>query len=119
MRRPSWQELQAISMLAEQRSFRRAAELLGLKRSSLSHLVKGLEQNLGVQLFQRTTRSVALTEAGQQLLTRLAPLLNQMDDVLHDVSAHRQQPFGTLRISASDAAIDLLLTHVIPAFRTQ
>lgn len=119
MRRPSWHELQAIRTLAEQRSFRRAAELLGLKRSSLSHLVKGLEHNLGVQLFQRTTRSVSLTEAGQQLLTRLTPLLNEMDEVLYDVSAQRQQHYGTLRISASDAAIGLLLTQVIPAFSAQ
>ncbi|ORM66987.1 LysR substrate-binding domain-containing protein [Pantoea rwandensis] len=116
MRRPSWHELQAIKTLGEQRSFRRAAEMLGLKRSSLSHLVKTLEQNLGVQLFQRTTRSVSLTDAGKQLLDRLAPLLNEMDEVLHDVSARRQQHAGTLRISASDAAISILLEKVVPDF---
>lgn len=116
MRRPSWHELQAIKTLGEQRSFRRAAEMLGLKRSSLSHLVKTLEHNLGVQLFQRTTRSVSLTDAGQQLLDRLAPLLNEMDEVLHDVSARRQQHVGTLRISASDAAIGILLEKVVPGF---
>ncbi|WP_210081403.1 LysR family transcriptional regulator [Pantoea endophytica] len=116
MRRPSWHELQAIKTLGEQRSFRRAAEMLGLKRSSLSHLVKTLEYNLGVQLFQRTTRSVSLTDAGQQLLDRLSPLLNQMDDVLHDISASRHQHYGTLRISASDAAIALLLEHVVADF---
>ncbi|WP_277978085.1 LysR family transcriptional regulator [Pantoea endophytica] len=116
MRRPSWHELQAIKTLGEQRSFRRAAEMLGLKRSSLSHLVKTLEHNLGVQLFQRTTRSVSLTDAGQQLLDRLSPLLNQMDDVLHDISASRHQHYGTLRISASDASISLLLEHVVADF---
>lgn len=116
MRRPSWHELQAIKTLGEQRSFRRAAEMLGLKRSSLSHLVKTLEHNLGVQLFQRTTRSVSLTDAGQQLLDRLSPLLNQMDDVLHDISASRHQHYGTLRISASDASIALLLEHVVADF---
>lgn len=116
MRRPSWHELQAIKTLGEQRSFRRAAEMLGLKRSSLSHLVKTLEHNLGVQLFQRTTRSVSLTDAGQQLLDRLSPLLNQMDDVLHSISASRHQHYGTLRISASDASIGLLLEHVVADF---
>lgn len=116
MKRPSWHELQAIKTLGEQRSFRRAAELLGLKRSSLSHLVKTLEHNLGVQLFQRTTRSVSLTDAGEQLLQRLAPLLNQMDEVLHDVSLSRQQQYGTLRISASDVVIGLLLDQVVPEF---
>ncbi len=116
MKRPSWHELHAIKTLSEQKNFRRAAEMLGLKRSSLSHLVKALEHNLGVQLFQRTTRSVSLTDAGQQLLDRLAPLLNEMDEVLHAVSASRQRHFGTLRISASDAAIALLLENVVPDF---
>ncbi|WP_343551664.1 LysR family transcriptional regulator [Pantoea sp.] len=116
MKRPSWHELQAIKTLGEQRSFRRAAELLGLKRSSLSHLVKTLEHNLGVQLFQRTTRSVSLTEAGQQLLDRLSPLLNQMDDVLQDISASRHQHYGTLRISASDVVIGVLLDKVVAEF---
>ena len=119
MKRPSWHELQAIKTLGEQKNFRRAAEMLGLQRSSLSHLVKSLEHNLGVQLFQRTTRSVSLTDAGQQLLDRLAPLLNEMDDVLHGISASRQQHFGTLRISASDAAIALLLEKVVPNFCTR
>lgn len=119
MKRPSWNELMAIKTIAEQRSFRRAAEILGLKRSSLSHTVKGVEALLGARLFHRTTRSVSLTETGEQLLARLIPLLAEMDDVLNDVTASSQQPFGNLRISASDAAIRLLLAHVLPAFVRQ
>jgi len=119
MKRPSWNELLAVKIIAEQRSFTRAADVLGLKRSSLSHTIKGLEAILGVQLFLRTTRSVALTEAGEMLIARLAPLLAEMDELLNDVTASGQQPYGTLRISASDAAISLLLQTVLPTFIRQ
>lgn len=119
MKRPSWNELQAVKTVADQRSFRRAAEVLGLKRSTLSHTIKGLEAALGVRLFHRTTRSVALTEAGEMLIARLAPLLAEMDELLNDVTASGQQPYGTLRISASDAAIRLLLETVLPTFIQQ
>lgn len=119
MKRPSWNELQAVNIIAGQRSFSRAAEVLGLKRSTLSHMIKGLEATLGVQLFHRTTRSVALTEAGEMLIARLTPLLADMDELLNDVTASAQQPYGTLRISASDAAISLLLETVLPAFIQQ
>ncbi|WP_313448058.1 LysR family transcriptional regulator [Pseudescherichia sp.] len=119
MKRPSWNELQAVKTIAEQRSFRRAAEVLGLKRSSLSHTIKGLEATLGVRLFHRTTRSVALTEAGEMLIARLTPLLAKMDELLNDVTASGHQPYGTLRISASDAAIRLLLEKVLPTFIQQ
>ncbi|TKI08866.1 LysR family transcriptional regulator [Martelella alba] len=119
MKRPSWNELQAVKTIAEQRSFRRAADVLGLKRSSLSHTVKGLEAALGVRLFHRTTRSVALTETGEMLIARLAPLLTEMDELLNDVTASGHQPYGTLRITASDAAIRLLLETILPTFIQQ
>ncbi|MHA0915429.1 LysR family transcriptional regulator [Kosakonia cowanii] len=119
MKRPSWNELLAVKTVAEQRSFSRAADMLGLKRSSLSHTIKGLETSLGVQLFLRTTRSVALTDAGEMLMARLSPLLAEMDELLNDVSASAQQPYGTLRISASDTAIGLLLETVLPDFIQQ
>lgn len=119
MKRPSWNELLAVKTVAEQRSFSRAADLLGLKRSSLSHTIKALETSLGVQLFLRTTRSVALTDAGEMLMARLSPLLAEMDELLNDVSASAQQPYGTLRISASDTAIGLLLETVLPDFIQQ
>ena len=119
MKRPSWSELQAVKAIAEKHSFRRAADVLGLKRSTLSHTIKGLEATLGVRLFHRTTRSVALTDAGEMLLSRLSPLLEEMGELLNDVTASGQQPYGTLRISASDAAISLLLEKVLPTFIQQ
>ena len=116
MKRPSWNELLAVKTVADQRSFRRAADLLGLKRSTLSHTIKGLETALGVRLFHRTTRSVALTETGEMLIARMTPLLAQMDELLNEVTASDRQPYGTLRISASDAAIGLLLETTLPTF---
>lgn len=116
MKRPSWNELLAVKTVADQRSFRRAADLLGLKRSTLSHTIKGLETALGVRLFHRTTRSVALTETGEMLIARMTPLLDQMDELLNEVTASDRQPYGTLRISASDAAIGLLLETILPTF---
>ncbi|WP_318386731.1 LysR family transcriptional regulator [Enterobacter sp.] len=116
MKRPSWSELLAVKTVAEHRSFRRAAEVLGLKRSTLSHTIKGLEAALGVRLFHRTTRSVALTETGERLIGRLSPLLAQMDELLNDVAASDHRPYGTLRISASDTAISLLLEKILPTF---
>lgn len=116
MKRPSWNELLAVKTVADQRSFRRAADVLGLKRSTLSHTIKGLETALGVRLFHRTTRSVALTETGEMLIERMTPLLTQMDELLNDVTASDHQPFGTLRISASDAAISLMLETILPKF---
>ncbi len=119
MQRPSWNELQAVKTIAEQGSFRHAADVLGLKRSSLSHTIKALETRLGVRLFHRTTRSVALTEAGKLLVARLTPLLAEMDELLNDVVASGHQLYGTLRISASDAAIRLLLETILPTFLQQ
>ncbi|MGG9111292.1 LysR family transcriptional regulator [Raoultella ornithinolytica] len=116
MKRPSWNELLAVKTVADQRSFRRAADVLGLKRSTLSHTIKGLETTLGVRLFHRTTRSVSLTETGEMLIERIAPLLSQMDELLNDVTASDHQPYGRLRISASDAAISLLLETILPTF---
>ena len=72
-------ELRAFVTVAQQRSFRRAADLAGVSRSSLSHALRALERRLGTRLLHRTTRSVALTEAGNQLLARLAPMLGEMD----------------------------------------
>src|SRR3546814_6189319 len=84
----------ALMAVAEYRRLRRAAELLGVTRSSLSHAVRGLEERLGVRLLHRTTRSVSLTEAGERLLGRLDPLLSDLDQVLEDVARAEGPPLG-------------------------
>jgi len=87
---------------------------MGVSRSSLSHAVRGLETQLGVRLLNRTTRSVALTKAGERLLRRLTPMLCELDDMLDDVDGGTDEPAGTLRISANEAAVRWLLRHVVP-----
>lgn len=116
MPKPSLTELTAFVTIAEHRSFRQAADALGVSRSSLSHLMRGLEQSLDVRLLHRTTRSVAPTEAGQRLLRRLIPALRDLDEALDKVSDDSGQPSGTLRINGNEAAVRLLLQVAVPTF---
>lgn len=116
MPKPSLADLTAFASIAEHRSFRRAADALGVSRSSLSHLMRTLEQTLDVRLLHRTTRSVAPTEAGERLLKRLAPVLRDLDEALDAVSDDSGQPSGTLRINGNEAAVRLLLRTIVPLF---
>src|SRR6476659_9694393 len=90
--------LAAFLTIAEQRSFTKAAKQLGVSRSALSHSVRGLEERLGVRLLARTTRSVAPTEAGQQLIGRLRPALGEVESVLDHILGLRERPIGRLRL---------------------
>src|SRR5471030_589398 len=116
MNKPTLAELRAFMAVAEHRSFRRAADLLGVTRSSLSHTVRGLEDRLSARLLHRTTRSVSLTEAGDRLLKRLAPLMTDLAAVLGDVAGEQGRPMGELRINGSEGAIRLLLRDIVPEF---
>jgi DNA-binding transcriptional LysR family regulator len=116
MNKSTLSDLRAFMAVAEHRSFRRAADLLGITRSSLSHAVRGLEDGLGARLLHRTTRSVSLTEAGERLLARLDPLISDLDAALEDVAGAQGNPSGTLRINGSESAARLLLRTVVPAF---
>lgn len=110
-------DLKAFAHVARHRGFQKAADALGVSRSSLSHAMKGLERRLGVRLLHRTTRSVAVTEAGEQLLLRLNPLLRELDDVLDAVSHGQDELVGTLRINASKGGARWLLRHAVPTFQ--
>jgi DNA-binding transcriptional LysR family regulator len=116
MTKPTLADLTAFSAVAAHRSFRRAADALGVSRSSLSHSMLALERDLGVRLLNRTTRSVAPTEAGEALLTRLAPVLRDLDEALDAVADARGNPSGTLRINANESAARLLLRSAVPRF---
>lgn len=110
-------DLRAFAHVAHHRSFQRAADALGVSRSSLSHAVKGLERRLGVRLLHRTTRSVALTEAGAQLLQRLTPVLQALDEAL-DATRHGEDELaGTLRINTNRGGARWLLQHAVPVYR--
>ena len=103
--RPSLSELFALSAVARHRSFRAAADELGISSSTLSHMMRALEERLGLRLFNRTTRSVAATEAGEELVASLSPILRDLDHALANVGRRRAEPSGTLRINASQHAI--------------
>lgn len=109
-------ELNAVVAVAAHRNFRRAATELGLSPSALSHAVAGLERRLGVRLFHRTTRSVSLSAAGEQFLTRIRPALGEIAEAMADVNALRDTPSGILRINASDGGARQVLQPIILEF---
>src|SRR5437879_7711199 len=90
--------LSAFLTVAEQKSFTKAAKRLGVSPSAMSHAIRGLEEGLGVRLLSRTTRSVAPTEAGEQLLARLRPALTDVQDALDQISGLRDKPAGRVRL---------------------
>jgi DNA-binding transcriptional LysR family regulator len=107
-------DLTAFSVVAEERNFTRAASRLGMSQSALSQIMRRLEARLGIRLLTRTTRSVAPTEAGEQLLLTLAPALSELDAKLAMLSELREKPAGTIRITAVEHAAETIL---YPALR--
>ena len=109
-------ELTFFIAIAEQRSFSAAARILGVSPSALSHSMRNLEARLEMRLFNRTTRSVALTEAGEQLLNGVRPLIADLANVVNEVTSSRATPSGAIRISASELSLRPLIRHVVPDF---
>lgn len=116
MSRASLVELDAVIAIARRGAFRAAAVELGMSTSALSHAVAGLEARLGVRLFNRTTRSVSLTAAGEQFVAEVAPALTQIRDAMDGVNVHRDTPSGTLRLNTSIGAAQMVLTPLILEF---
>jgi len=109
-------DLTALLAVARAGGFRDAARATGSSASSLSEAVRRLERGLGVRLLNRTTRSVAPTEAGARLLERLAPALAEVDAALDVVNGFRERPVGTLRLNVPISAARLVLPRIIPPF---
>jgi DNA-binding transcriptional LysR family regulator len=109
MRREELGDLSAFLAVAEEQSFTRAAARLGTSQSALSHIVRRLEERLGVRLLMRTTRRVAPTDAGERLLRTLRPALDEIDAELAGLSELRDKPAGTVRLVASENAARGLL----------
>jgi DNA-binding transcriptional LysR family regulator len=109
MRREELGDLTAFLSVAEERSFTRAAARLGTSQSALSYTIRRLETRLGVRLLIRTTRSVAPTQAGERLLGALGPAIGDIEAVLGALSAFRDKPAGSFRITAGQHAIDTVL----------
>ena len=103
--------------VAEHKSFTLAATKLAVTPTAVSHAIKLLERRTGVLLFQRTTRRVALTEAGASLFARLRPAASEIDDALAVLSGFRDQPMGTLRLTAPRLSGSLLMEPLIALYR--
>ncbi|MGP9437046.1 LysR family transcriptional regulator [Ewingella sp. AOP8-B2-18] len=116
MLRANINDLIAFSVVAKEQSFTRAAAKLGVSQSALSHAIRGLEERLGVRLLTRTTRSVAPTEAGEQLLERVAPRLAEIEDELTAITELKDKPAGTIRITAAEHAANTVLWPKLEKF---
>jgi len=116
MRRGDLDDLAAFAAVARARSFTRAAAGLGLSPSALSHAMKALETRLGVRLLARTTRSVAPTAAGEQLLRSLDPALAQVTQGLAALADWRDAPSGTVRLTTFGYAARTVLAPRLPRF---
>ena len=109
MQRASLDDLAAFVAVARERSFTKAAAKLGVSQSALSHTLRELEARIGVRLLTRTTRSVSPTEAGERLLRTLAPRFEEIESELAAVRELRDKPAGTVRITATEFAIDTVM----------
>jgi len=116
MKRASIAEMSAFVAIAERGSFAKAAAQLGVSRSSLSESLRAMEERLGVRLINRTTRSVALTEAGERLLAQLRPLLDNFDAALESVNAYRDSPAGLVRITVPRPAARTIIEPILSRF---
>jgi DNA-binding transcriptional LysR family regulator len=103
--------------VAKHASFRAAGAELGVTSAAVSQAVRSLETRIGLTLFQRTTRNVALTEAGALLLSRLSPAATEIGDAFEALGALRQRPIGTLRLSVPHISLELVVLRVLPEFR--
>lgn len=109
-------ELEAVLAIARRGSFRAAALELGMSTTALSNAIAKLEERLGIRLFNRTTRSVSLTDAGQTFVERVGPALTDIHDAMHAAQALRETPMGTLRINAFASAAREVIVPLILSF---
>lgn len=108
--------LRALLCVAKKRSFRAAAVELGVTPSAVSQIVRALEARVGVRLLQRTTRSVGLTEAGEQFIARLQPAFDGIDAALESLVASRGRPSGLLRLTMLRTGYHDVLKPKLAAF---
>jgi DNA-binding transcriptional LysR family regulator len=113
---PSCPALEAFLAVARHGSFRRAAAERHVTPSALSHVIRGLEDTLGVRLFNRTNRSIRLTEAGEHLLKRIRPALCDINEAIAQVNAFRGRPAGLLRLNVPRIAAEMIVKPVMGRF---
>ncbi len=120
MPKESYNDLLAFIAVARERSFTRAAAQLGVSQSALSHTIRTLETRMGVRLLTRTTRSVSPTEAGERLMHNIAPRFQEIEAELEAVGELRDEPAGTIRITAAENAAETAiwprLANLLPRY---
>ena len=116
MRHGDFSDLAVFVAIAEAGSLRAAAARLGMQPSTVSHVLRALEARLGVRLFHRTTRSIALSEAGRALFGEVAPPLAQMSQALEAVNVFRAHPAGKVRVSVPRCVVSHVLRPMWRAF---
>lgn len=105
----NYNDLLVFVTVAREGSFTKAAGILGVSQSALSHTVRGLEGRLNVRLLNRTTRSVSPTEAGERLLQSIGPKLEEIDHELEMINEFKERLGGTIRITAAEHAMTTIL----------
>src|SRR5437868_13797601 len=115
-RRSDFANLSYFLEIARRRNFRKAGVELGLSASALSHALRDLEEHLGVRLFNRTSRSVTLTAAGEALQAAVQDPFNEIGLALDVVNRFRDAPMGRVRLSVPNDAADHLVAPVLPIF---
>ena len=116
MQRGNLNDLLAFLAVGQERSFTRAAAKLGVSQSALSHTIRGLEERLGLRLLTRTTRSVSPTEAGERLLHTIGPRFEEIESEIAALSELREKPTGTIRVTATDYAVEAILWPKLTRF---
>ena len=120
MQRGNLNDFLSFLAVAREKSFTRAAARLGVAQSTLSHTIRELEARLGVRLLARTTRSVALTDAGERLFRTVAPRLDEIDAEVAALGELRDKPAGTIRITAGEHSAQAVLwpalARLLPAY---
>jgi DNA-binding transcriptional LysR family regulator len=116
MRGTHFGELSTFVAVAEEASFTKAAKRMGLSTATLSQTVRALEERLGVRLLNRTTRSVAPTEAGERMLRQLRPLLDGFEAAIESVNAFRDRPAGHLRLTVPPPVAKFTLAPILARF---
>lgn len=109
----------AFTVVAQERSFTRAAAKMGVSASALSHTMRNLEERMGVRLLARTTRSVSVTESGKYLLDNIKPLIDEIENKLAKLHELKGTPSGTIRINAAEHAVDTILLPKLTNFLSQ
>lgn len=116
MLKDNFNDLYYLTVVAQERSFTRAAAKLGVSQSALSHAIKGLEERLDIRLLTRTTRSVAPTEAGERLINTIAPRFSEIESELTSLTEMRDRVAGNIRINLGEHALQSTVWPALKPF---